>query len=120
MKQFIDFDDMSIPLGKRKVHYVKWLMHKYRYTLRQAQFYCWKKFRHEEAVHRAGMRPAANHYLIVWNRHGHLELLNFSQKTTAYDDVLAEMTKDDYYEIEDKLRGVKTKDQALEIINTVR
>ena len=49
MKNYIDFNDYSIPIGKRKVHYVKWLISKYGYSLDKARLYCARKFRDEES-----------------------------------------------------------------------
>ena len=47
-KEYIDFDDTTIPLGKRKKEFVKWLMHKKHYALSKAKLACHKKFYHEE------------------------------------------------------------------------
>lgn len=115
MKTFIDFNDTSIPLGKRKVQYVKWLMHKYDYSLEQARLLCGRKFYHEQAQHPSGISPCKMHYLLVWS-HNQLEILNCSQKTRATDEVLAELHKDEYYEIEAQLKNVKTKEEALAVI----
>jgi hypothetical protein len=45
---FIDFDDSSIPIGKRKVAFVKWLMSKQDKSLREARLLCHYKFYKEE------------------------------------------------------------------------
>jgi hypothetical protein len=43
-KAFISFDDPTVPVGKRKVLYVKWLMSKHGKTLNEAKLAAWKKF----------------------------------------------------------------------------
>lgn len=116
MKEFIDFNDTSIPLGKRKVQYVKWLMHKFKYSLRQAQLLCFRKFYGEIARYPKGLHSKPMHYLLVWNKHGVVEPLNCSQTTTATDEVLAEVHKDEYYDYCKRLQGVKTKEDAMAII----
>lgn len=47
-KKYVDFNDTSIPIGKRKVAYVKWLMQKKGYSRSGAKLACYKKFYHEE------------------------------------------------------------------------
>ena len=47
-KEYVDFNDTTIPLGKRKVAYVKWLMQKKGYSLSNAKLACYKKYYHEE------------------------------------------------------------------------
>jgi len=41
---FVDFNDPSIPLGKRKTAFVKWLMQRYRYSLSEARIQAHRKF----------------------------------------------------------------------------
>ena len=41
---FIHFSDTSIPLGKRKQAYVKWLMRKHKLKLKDAKLACARKF----------------------------------------------------------------------------
>lgn len=41
---YINFSDSSIPLGKRKQAYVKWLMKKHRLPLEKAKLACFRKF----------------------------------------------------------------------------
>jgi len=41
---FIDFSDASIPLGKRKQAYVRWLMKKHRLKREDAKLACDRKF----------------------------------------------------------------------------
>lgn len=46
--QFVSFDDQRIPLGKRKILFVKWLMSKKGKCLREAKLLCYRKFYKEE------------------------------------------------------------------------
>jgi hypothetical protein len=41
---YIHFSNSSIPLGKRKQAYVKWLMKKHRLPLEKAKLACSRKF----------------------------------------------------------------------------
>jgi len=44
-REYISFKDTSVPLGKRKQLYVKWLMQKKGYSLDKAKLACSRKFR---------------------------------------------------------------------------
>lgn len=46
-KKFVSFDDLNVPLGKRKQLFVKWLMSK-GHSLRNAKLICYKRFYDEE------------------------------------------------------------------------
>lgn len=39
MQQFIDWKDKTIPVGKRRVAYVRYLMMKFNYSLERAKYY---------------------------------------------------------------------------------
>ena len=41
---FVSFNDTSVPLGKRKVLYVKWLMSKHGKSLQEAKLAAYRKF----------------------------------------------------------------------------
>lgn len=45
---YIDFNDSSIPLGKRKQAFVKWLMQRQGLSLREARIACSRKFGRNE------------------------------------------------------------------------
>ena len=47
-REFVSFKDKSVPLGKRKQAYVKWLMQKKGYSLDAAKLACSRYFYHEE------------------------------------------------------------------------
>lgn len=46
-REFVDFDDQSVPIGKRKVAFVKWMLRRGE-TMRDAKIACYRKFRREE------------------------------------------------------------------------
>jgi len=46
--KFLSFDDRSVPIGTRKMQFVKWLMSKYGKSLSQARLLCYRKFYKEE------------------------------------------------------------------------
>ena len=39
MQQFIDWKDKTIPIGKRRVAYTRYLMMKFNYSLERAKYY---------------------------------------------------------------------------------
>ena len=43
-KTFISFNDTTVPVGKRKMLYVKWLMSKQGKTLNEAKLAAYRKF----------------------------------------------------------------------------
>ena len=52
-KTFISFNDTTVPVGKRKMLYVKWLMSKQGKTLSEAKLAAYRKF---------GNTPTNNHW----------------------------------------------------------
>lgn len=46
-EKYISWDDRSVPIGKRKQLFVKWLMSKGE-SLKRAKLICYRKFYHEE------------------------------------------------------------------------
>ena len=133
-RQFIDFDDYSIPLGKRKQAYVSWLMHKGR-TLNEAKLYCYYKFYKEiknmegnirERGSHTGLVAPNNYYIIVVNSSNDLELLNCSQRVESSDRFVAEIPKEKWYRMEGEGRrnGIKNLlalplDDFLEYLNNI-
>jgi hypothetical protein len=55
---YVDFNDPSIPLGRRKVAYVKWLMSSKRLSLNEARIAAHRKFgpNEEKAHHQRQIR----------------------------------------------------------------
>ncbi len=66
---YVDITDESIPLGKRKQAFVKWLMHKGR-SLDDSKLICYKKFYHEikaeEEMNREEMQRIDNNNRIKY------------------------------------------------------
>ncbi|MEY4359812.1 MAG: hypothetical protein RLZZ631_1298 [Cyanobacteriota bacterium] len=44
MAEFIDFNDPAVPVGKRKMAFVKWLMQRHHHTLEEAKAAAHRKF----------------------------------------------------------------------------
>jgi len=47
-KKSVSFDDRSVPIGIRKMRFVKWLMSKKGVSLDKAKLICYRKFYREE------------------------------------------------------------------------
>lgn len=47
-EKYIDFNDTTIPIGKRKVEFVRWLMQTKHCSRNDAKLACYRKFYREE------------------------------------------------------------------------
>lgn len=77
---YIDFNDEKIPLGKRKVAYIKHLMHKYNYPLLSAQKAANKRF---------GFEVKYPNVVFVYADYGRMHQFSFrfSEIAEGYEDI---------------------------------
>ena len=101
--KFVDFNDPSIPLGKRKVAYVKYAV-SHGTPLETAKLQCARKFRVRDT---AQVAPPMHYYIVWWN--GGLHLRNCSEHIKSDEEVIMLIHKNHWYILENIARneGVK-------------
>ena len=93
-RKFVDFNDPSIPVGKRKVAYVRYAM-MHGTPLETAKLQAARKFK----VRETGMvAPKMHYYVVMWN--GNLGLRNCSEHIMTDERVVMLIHKEDWYLLE--------------------
>lgn len=101
--KFVDFNDPSIPIGKRKVAYVRYaVMHGT--PLETAKLQAARKFK----VRDTGMVAPPMHYYIVWWEDA-LHLRNCSEHIKTDEEVVMLLHKEEWYALEHiaRINGMK-------------
>ena len=66
---YVPFNDKSVPLGKRKQAYVKWLMKTHKCSLDEAKLRCYKMFYHEIKDREDKLNQRAEDDKQYWREH---------------------------------------------------
>lgn len=116
--KFVDFNDPSIPIGKRKQAYVRYAV-SHGTPLEVAKFLCGRKFK---ARPTGQVAPPMHYYIVEWD--GRLQLRNCSERIMSDEEVIMLLHKHEWYALEELARQdgnpLNTRDDFLKCYNRHR